>query len=281
MLGQQRARPARKHDDDQLRHAALGGRRTERHGHWVWRGLFLRAVRWFRLLLGSNRFNTLGSGETTAELAVSATPVAVAGVTTAVSVAVGEINGCVVLADGSVRCWGDDGDGQTGTFPPSPSDNPSPSIIGGVSGPIALSIGEYHVCGLFPGGTVKCWGGNSDGELGDGQLERQSVTPIDVTGIDGGIAIDAGELDTCVVGNDGRVRCWGYGALGNEGTQSSLPTVVMGLSDARAVVTNVTNGCALRADGSVACWGSTLYWLLGDGGVHSYTAVPVPVNAAW
>jgi alpha-tubulin suppressor-like RCC1 family protein len=233
---------------------------------------------------GSNNTGRLGSGKTFNELGSTATPVAVAGVTTAVSLAAGPINGCVALASGSVQCWGFNSDGQTGTLPPFAQDVPSPSTVAGITGPIALTIGEYHVCGLLPAGTIKCWGSNTQGQLGDGHLTSRSATPLDVVGISGAMAVAAGLLDTCAIGADGRARCWGFGGLGDGGTASSssnTPVVVMGLSDARKLSANEATGCAVRADGSVACWGGNYYGTLGDGSNANYGASAVFVSASW
>jgi hypothetical protein len=233
---------------------------------------------------GRNNNGWLGSGADPNVLGLSATPVAVAGVTTAISLAAGKFNGCVVLANGAVQCWGDNGDGQLGVTPSTLAFAASPKTISGITAPTALTIGEFHVCGLLPDGTVRCWGDDNEGQLGDGRLTTQSTTPLKVVGLTGVSAIAAGLLDACAIAGDGVTRCWGLGPLGNGGTDSALsytPVAVMGLPDARKLSANEDTACAIRADGSIACWGSNNDGMLGDSGTHTYGQTPVPVTAAW
>ena len=121
---------------------------------------------------GSNYSARLGGGKTYNELGATATPVAVAGVTTAVSLAAGPMNGCVALASGSVQCWGLNNNGQMGTLPPFAQDVPFPTTVAGIAGPMALTIGQYHVCGLLPAGTIKCWGSDTPRQPGGRSLDE-------------------------------------------------------------------------------------------------------------
>lgn len=59
-------------------------------------------------------------------------------------VGVGSRHSCVLKADQSVICWGDNGDGQT--------DVPS-----GLVGVVQVSVGAYHSCALQSDGVVACW----------------------------------------------------------------------------------------------------------------------------
>jgi len=148
--------------------------------------------------------------------------------------------------------------------PPYDEDIHTPQRIYGITGPTALTIGEYHVCGLLPNGTVKCWGDDSEGQLGDGLGGRQSATPLSVVGLNGVTSIAAGLELACAIAGDGLTHCWGYGALGNAGTtpQSNTPVVVMGLPDAQKLPSSAGTRnnimCAIRADGSIACWGGQM-----------------------
>ncbi len=44
---------------------------------------------------------------------------------------------------------------------------------------IAIAAGYIHTCVIVTGGAVKCWGGNSFGQLGIGNIIQQN-SPVDV-----------------------------------------------------------------------------------------------------
>src|SRR5512140_1961331 len=60
----------------------------------------------------------------------------------------------------------------------------------------AITTGGTHACALFNTGKVKCWGSNSEGQLGDGSFNPHN-TPAEVPGLENVIAISAGGSHTC------------------------------------------------------------------------------------
>ncbi len=87
--------------------------------------------------------------------------------------------------------------------------------------------GDLDSCAMLADGTVKCWGINQQGTLGNGTNADSSV-PVRVNGISTAVAITAGEIHNCAVLSGGPVKCWGYnfyGQLGN-GTKTDSNTPV-------------------------------------------------------
>ncbi len=186
---------------------------------------------------GDNGVAELGDGTMTN----SPTPVAVSGLTGATALSAG---GCAVLSGGGVQCWGGNGSGQLGigTFSgPEQCSSVSPCstapvMVKGLTGATAISAGGA-TCALLSGGTVQCWGDNTDGQLGDGTNTGPescdtaapcATTPVAVTGLTGATAISVGGYSACAIVSGGSVWCWGdntYGELGN-GTMTSSSTPV-------------------------------------------------------
>jgi len=155
-------------------------------------------------------------------------PVELNGIVDAVAVTVGDFHACALRATGAVVCWGRNhefelGSDSAGDYPTAPVD------VDGLSDVVSLSAGFDHTCAVIVDGTVWCWGGNSDGELGSGaKSERELV--IQVRGIATAESVAVGAGTSCAVLRDHTVRCWGrntYGALGNGTTQDSLSPVTV------------------------------------------------------
>ncbi len=149
-----------------------------------------------------------------------------------------------------------------------------------------ISSGWYHTCALTTNGTIKCWGRNDDGELGNNTWTHSYVW-VDVwtaagnsAPLSGVVAIALGSYHTCALTTSGGVKCWGYnsyGQLGNNSySSSSTPVDVSGLtSGVVAITAGNSDTCALTASGGVKCWGYNPYGQLGN---DSTTNSNVPVD---
>ena len=212
----------------------------------------------------------------------AAPAVAVAGITTATSVATGTNHACAVLADGTARCWGYAVLGQTGRGIGGGTGEVSevlPVPVDGLTGATQITAGASHTCARLSDGTARCWGRNVEGQLGNGTTTT-AFAPVPVSGLTGVVSIQAGAFHTCALIDDDSVRCWGAnnrGQLGNgTTTNASTPTTVTGLTGVAEVDGGGNHTCARRAAGTVACWGRNTEGELGNGGTTDATT---PVNA--
>ncbi len=148
-----------------------------------------------------------------------------------------------------------------------------------------MAAGYSFSCALHAGGTVKCWGDNKYGQLGNGTAAASS-TPVSVIGITGATALTAGFGHACALIADGTVQCWGSNSSGELGdgtlsqnteVGSTLAVSVSDLSDAVAVAAGTDFTCALRSAGTVVCWGDDFYGELGNTMVM---VSPTPVAVA-
>jgi alpha-tubulin suppressor-like RCC1 family protein len=180
--------------------------------------------------LGSNTDGQLGQGTTGGNPATVPQTLNLSGAT-AIAAGGDEGSHACAIASGGAQCWGDNEYGEVGNGSTSAT-IPSPAAVSGLStGVSAISVGNYHTCALLSGGTVKCWGYNTYGELGNGLVTASSV-PVAASTLTGVTAISAGGLHTCAITSAGQaVQCWGYnasGQIGNSSTATAMtPTPVV------------------------------------------------------
>src|SRR5262245_5052310 len=82
---------------------------------------------------------------------------------------------------------------------------------------LALSVGDFHGCGIQSNHSLWCWGTNDHGQLGIGTITAIDEPPQQV-GVDTDWAtINVGQDFTCATKLDLRLYCWGnntYSELG-------------------------------------------------------------------
>ena len=170
---------------------------------------------------------------------------------------IGGFHTCAILADRTVQCWGRNQDGQIGNGD-STTDVTLPVPVGGL-GPVQdLVGGGYHSCALMTDNSVRCWGRNGRGQVGDGTDTTPVTQPHTVVGLTAA-ALSLGGYHSCALMANATVQCWGqsdYGQIGSPGLAfSKVPLEVAGLSNVVSVNSGFLHSCARLADGSVRCWG--------------------------
>jgi alpha-tubulin suppressor-like RCC1 family protein len=195
-------------------------------------------------------------------------------------VTAGLSHSCARLSDSTARCWGLNANGQLGDG--TTTNRTSPTPVSGLTGVSSVAAGAGFSCAVLnagPSGTVKCWGLNSSGQLGDGTL-TQRTSPVAVTGLSGVISVTAGDAFACALRSDASVRCWGANASGQLGngaiTASSTPVLVGSLSGVSAIDAGGATACARLSTGALRCWGQNTNGQVGNGS-SSTTAVSTPV----
>ena len=149
------------------------------------------------------------------------------------SISLGWRHSCVHLGnDLSVRCWGLNLEGQLGQGDVEPRGLSAGDTlalsdvnVGAGCSVRTLSAGSSFTCALLDDGSVKCWGRNSEGQLGIGSTgnvgdDSDDIGHLDVADIGDDVhasSVSAGFTHVCVVTTTKAVKCWGdnsYGQLG-------------------------------------------------------------------
>jgi alpha-tubulin suppressor-like RCC1 family protein len=248
---------------------------------------------WGNNSMGQHGNNSGGSNDSTNPAPVTVlNPTGTAPLEGTARVATGSWQTCIFTnweAAHPFYCWGDDWMGQLGIGSgtgiqklPQPVADISGLGGGGGSGLEAQIVaGGAHTCSLTTGGGLKCWGSNSNGQLGDGTtIDRQN--PVDVAGLSSDVkSMALGDNFSCAVISWGRLKCWGdntHGQLGaGSTTNSALPltAILPGVTTVQ-VAAGSGHTCARTLTGSVLCWGDNASGQLGDGTV---TERPAPIVA--
>jgi len=193
---------------------------------------------------GANGEGQLGDGTTTG----SQIPVSVNLLPTVGVRQVGASNrfSCALVDDppvmGKIFCWGQDALGQVGNGAPFDVRILTPvEVIDSVSGlpvqnAIQISTGLSHACAVFSDGAIRCWGDNTNLQLGDqGICGQPCSSAVRVTGLQGlgATYVSAGQRSTCAVLENSIAACWGLRAnfrLGIGGTRfgvQAFPSAVL------------------------------------------------------
>ena len=230
---------------------------------------------------GYSDYGQLGDGTETeryAPVTVHSSAVGSTALSGVSAIAGGGHHTCALLASGTVKCWGWGSLGQLGDGAKTDRSAPitvhassgTSSALSGV-GQRAIAVGFGQTCALLVNGTVKCWGANFLGEVGDGTTTQRKA-PVTVKAGGGSsvalsnvVAIAAGGFYTCALLVNGTVMCWGADYDLDPVVVVSGPGSSTALSNVVAIAAGSHHTCALLAAGTLKCWGNNDFGQVGDG----------------
>jgi uncharacterized delta-60 repeat protein len=136
---------------------------------------------------------------------------------------------------------------------------------------VEVSMGDRHACARLADGSVRCWGANANGRLGDGTTVAR-LAPVTV-GVASSYTIAAGSGHSCSASRSGALSCWGEngtGAVGNSTTADQLVPVAVPGGFAGSRIERIAAGdrgtCVATAPGFAYCWGENNAGQVANGG---------------
>jgi alpha-tubulin suppressor-like RCC1 family protein len=225
------------------------------------------------LAWGENMFGQLGRGvNTPRELAAARVP----DLSEVKVVAAGRFFSLALRRDGTVWGWGSNGSGELGDG--TTEGRYSPVQAKGLGDIVSIAAGGDHTIALKADGTVWTWGNNAYGQIGSGDWgleqgdssDKKVLTPWQVPGLTGVVAIAAGLRSNLALKGDGTV--WAWGGNDNALLDGSIHVAIRpspfqrsDLGAVRMIASGYYHALAMTTGGDVSGWGSRYYSELGDG----------------
>ncbi|MTV26604.1 hypothetical protein FTX61_14445 [Nitriliruptoraceae bacterium ZYF776] len=216
---------------------------------------------------GANWYGQLGHGTTDA----AHVPQQVPGIVDAISVAAGFGHSVAAMSDGSVLAWGSNWEGQLGNGQMGWGvEERSPVPVANLSTAVEVAAGADHTLALLADGTVRTWGTNGQGQLGNGSTTN-SATPQLVPFVTDVkmLAASATGNHSLALGHDGTLWSWGRNAEGQVGTGALDDAVVwatqVDVEPAAVVSVGGNTSRAVTFASDHLAWGHNGSGQIGDG----------------
>ncbi|RLT29548.1 MAG: hypothetical protein DWI54_07535, partial [Chloroflexi bacterium] len=259
---------------------------------------------------GANTSGQLGYGDTVALSAPSAAVVPFENGRTVRAVSAGIAHTCVILDGNSVHCWGNNADGQLGLENATALNAPSanPVNLGADLTATQISSRGDHSCAILNDGSVKCWGNNLKGQLGQNNANSllanigtaadqmgdnlpaitlgDGRTALSITTSNLATAGSSSFGNTCVILDDYTVKCWGANALFQLGRGTGPTTSSTGVApgqmaalvpislgtglNAMQISLGAQHVCTVLGGYTIKCWGWGGRGQLGHGSFANY-----------
>ena len=248
--------------------------------------------------LGYGATSTLGDGA--GEMGDALATIDLGTGRTAKQIATGSSHSCAVLDNNTVKCWGLGTNGQLGYGTTTSLGRSSGQMgdalatidLGTGRTAVAISAGLAHTCAVLDNATVKCWGLNTDGQLGLGDTDDRGDDPgeigdaLAIINLGTGRtvkALSSGDAHTCAILDNNSVKCWGgngngrlgYGDTDDRGDTSgemgdALSAVSLGTGrTANSISLGSGHTCVILDNSEVKCWGNGASGRLGYGATTS------------
>lgn len=217
---------------------------------------------------GSNYYGQLGIGSTTSVTEPQIVTENLEG-RTVLNAATCSDTTCAILDGGELRCWGRNGNYAFGDGSSTSATRSTPPSLGVDLGigrkAVSVALGVLHTCVLLDDGSVKCWGKNDKGQLGDGTTTTRSTpaAPINTPAGSTAKAIASGRKFSCAIMNDDKLYCWGENTPLSKTEDVPTPEQFFVGETFKSVACADVHALAVRSDGVVYSFGSDSYGRLG------------------
>lgn len=169
-----------------------------------------------------------------------------------IQISVGLRHSCGITADRLVKCWGENKFGQIGQ-PVTSRNFLAPMLVPGLEDIQQISVAGDFSCAVLFDGTVKCWGGNHLGQLGNEEFVDSQV-PVTVHGLKSVSSLVTTPDSACAIDESFDVRCWGAKEI-------SFINADPMLAHTRQLAIGRSHACALDLSGRATCWGDNQFGL--------------------